>query len=152
MGRLFLGFAFLTVVTVGQDEELAKKDIERLRGDWEVLKIVDEGMLVALEGTRHPQVSFQGNSVVLDKTGFFDRTDSFQLSPKANPKAIDITVGAGDKKGKKVYGIYLLEGDNLKLCFGSPVEKPRPTEFDTKEKSNTVLMVLRRIKKKETNK
>jgi uncharacterized protein (TIGR03067 family) len=48
---------------------------------------------------------------------------------------------------KRVYrGIYLLEGDNLKICYGPPYgsDKERPTAFGTKPGSGNALFVLTR--------
>jgi uncharacterized protein (TIGR03067 family) len=49
---------------------------------------------------------------------------------------------------KRVYrGIYLLEGDNLKVCYGRPYgsEKDRPTTFDAKAGSGRSLFLLKRV-------
>jgi uncharacterized protein (TIGR03067 family) len=48
---------------------------------------------------------------------------------------------------KRVYrGIYTLEKDKLKICYGPAygTEKERPTEFSTKSGSGTTLFILRR--------
>jgi hypothetical protein len=43
-------------------------------------------------------------------------------------------------------GIYELDGDTVKFCFGGP-GKERPTEFTTKEGSMRTLSVWKRDKK-----
>ena len=48
-----------------------------------------------------------------------------------------------DFEGMTDLGIYLLDGDNLKICFSG---SKRPTEFVTKPKSGTALIVLKRLK------
>jgi len=40
----------------------------------------------------------------------------------------EMTIKDGYKKGERVHGIYSIDGDSLKLCYG-PAAKPRPKEF-----------------------
>jgi hypothetical protein len=60
------------------------------------------------------------------------------LDPTKKPKTIDLT----DKKGKKILGIYVLDGNSLKVLAG--IGEGRPTEFVTKPKSNLALFVFER--------
>jgi hypothetical protein len=52
----------------------------------------------------------------------------------------------GPNKDKKQLGIYELDGDTAKFCFGSPGAE-RPSDFTTKEGSGRTLSLWRREKK-----
>jgi hypothetical protein len=47
--------------------------------------------------------------------------------------------------GKKVRGIYELDGDTLRFCVAPP-DKDRPTEFTSRKGSGYTLRVFRRVK------
>jgi hypothetical protein len=55
-----------------------------------------------------------------------------------------MTHADGSKKGETKKGIYLLEGDRLKICFGN--EDDRPKELTAEADSEQVMYTLRRKK------
>ncbi len=55
-----------------------------------------------------------------------------------------MTHADGSKKGETRKGIYLLEGDRLKICFSN--EDDRPKELTAKAESEQVMYTLRREK------
>jgi uncharacterized protein (TIGR03067 family) len=69
--------------------------------------------------------------------------NTFRLDPSQTPKAIDATRVKGGKMAKG----YELDGDTLKLCLPIRLEKERPTEFAAPEKSEVLLLTLKRVKK-----
>jgi uncharacterized protein (TIGR03067 family) len=77
---------------------------------------------------------------------------AFKLDPKSTPKRIDLTLttqhlapleGIFFLEGQT--GIYSLDGDTLKICYGLP-DRPRPSQFATKLGDPYVLLVLKRAK------
>jgi hypothetical protein len=52
-----------------------------------------------------------------------------QLDPKASPKQLTATWGEGDDR-KTRRAIYELDGDTLKIAFGSGLDGERPKKFD----------------------
>ena len=67
----------------------------------------------------------------------------YQLKTDANwqPKEIDLT------KGKESsFGIYQLDGDNLKLCLNQRTTSERPQDWSAPAGSGRVLMVFKRVK------
>ena len=67
------------------------------------------------------------------------------IDPSKQPKTIDYDVLDGPTKGKKHLGIYELEGDTLKSCFGAPGAE-RPTDFTSKPGDQRTSTVWKRAK------
>ena len=65
------------------------------------------------------------------------------LDPAKEPKTIDYEMTEGVTKGKTQLGIYELDGDTFKSCFGSPGAE-RPTDFTTKPGDGRTLSTWKR--------
>jgi uncharacterized protein (TIGR03067 family) len=68
----------------------------------------------------------------------------FTIDVEADPLRIDIEFVAGPEAGNWSYGIYALEGDDLRLCLGL-TGAPRPKRFVTSPSSGHALEHLRRV-------
>lgn len=74
---------------------------------------------------------------------------NFTTDTTTMPKILDMEVVQGNNdapKGQKLPAIYKLDGDDLTICVSTPETTDRPTQFETKEGSNTALIVLKRAK------
>jgi uncharacterized protein (TIGR03067 family) len=69
----------------------------------------------------------------------------FTIDPSRKPKTIDYQMIDGQTKGKKQLGIYQIEGDTVKFCFGSPGSE-RPPDFTSKPGDGRTLSVWKRKK------
>lgn len=67
---------------------------------------------------------------------------SYRLGASGNLRTIDAAGTSGPALNKRYLGIYLLEGNTLKWCSGTP-GRPRPAEFQTRP-PNHFMMVLTR--------
>jgi uncharacterized protein (TIGR03067 family) len=67
------------------------------------------------------------------------------LNPKAKPKELDIVGTDGPNKGKTILAIYEQDGDTLRICYDLS-GKGRPTEFKTKEGTQSFLVTYVREK------
>jgi uncharacterized protein (TIGR03067 family) len=67
------------------------------------------------------------------------------IDPSKQPKTIDYQMTDGFTKGKKQLGIYEVEGETFKSCFGKP-DAERPSDFTSKPGDGRTLSVWKRKK------
>ena len=68
---------------------------------------------------------------------------TFKLDPAAKTKTIDITLD-----GKKMLGLYELDGDTLKMCIPNSPDSPRPEEMKADGKARIAVVTFKRVKDK----
>jgi uncharacterized protein (TIGR03067 family) len=127
-------------------DDAANKDRDTLQGEWRILKAYDNGEKVPVLDIKDMTIKFAGGTVVVREGNKVQDRFTIKLDPSKKPKAIDFLVTEGKKKGSTDLGIYLLEGDSLKLSIkeGGP---ERPKEFASKAGSKIFYLELQRIKK-----
>ena len=122
-----------------------KKDAERLQGYWNVTSVEREGApLKGKEGKLH-QVIFTDKKMTVKPNQRESYDANYTLKPDQKPKAIDITYITGPDESKTFRGIYVLDGDNLKICLSAPGED-RPVELTTQKGSARTIWILKRGK------
>ncbi|HEY2158644.1 MAG TPA: TIGR03067 domain-containing protein [Isosphaeraceae bacterium] len=122
----------------GNAEERKRLDLAKLRGTWTLLALErekktfkrDVPMQMLIEGDR--KIFFVGGA----QNG--DGWDRIELDPTRSPAEIDVMLGYGPNIGRRLPGIYRLEGDRLTICLGVP-EEPRPVVFESKVGSMRML-------------
>jgi uncharacterized protein (TIGR03067 family) len=118
----------------------AKADATALKGTWEVVSSQFDGNDLPTAGRTLVFGDKEFTAYVGDKKG---RTLTLALEPTTNPKRIDLDKGGKDGKA---FGIYALEKDELKICYGEPGAE-RPRAFESKAGSRVFLLVLKRVQK-----
>ena len=142
------GFAACAVLFLGgqADEAAIRKEKARLKGTWNFVRVESPKGEEAADKIR-------GATLVIGEDGTLEfRKDekrkkaTYTINPAGKPKEIDLT--SVDDDTKKIRGIYQLDKDTLKICFGDPKNKGRPTEFavDKTEGKEQILMTLERAK------
>jgi len=133
-------FATLTVVVFlmlsgaqAGDEALVKKELEALRGNWNVKGPDDE---------LQTQWSMVEDSLQIRIGGTYIDA-RVKVNPAKKPKEIDIITLLADGSDRVIPGIYKLDGDTLEVCLDDSGKK-RPTEFKAKGG-----FVMQREKKKD---
>jgi uncharacterized protein (TIGR03067 family) len=143
------GAGAFTYGIVAEGPAAKKTDKENIQGTWKVASAKLNGEEApGAEGERikNSTVEFTGDKL-LTKFPDVTRESTYKLDPTVSPKTIDITdQGEGGEEGKTTLAIYKLEGATLTICGSSPPSTERPTEFVSKEGSNTMLIVLKRVK------
>ena len=135
-----------TAAAFAGDDDQATKDLKALEGTWQYTsqeedgKEADKEMLKAVTVTVTPDGKWE---VKHEGKTFLEGT--VKLDPSKKPKAADWTITTeGDLKGKTALGIYDVDKDTWKHCFGFD---KRPEKFESKEGSKVTNAVLKRVKK-----
>jgi uncharacterized protein (TIGR03067 family) len=126
-------------LTYAQPEEgKLKKERAQLQGVWRIIGFEVDGKEIYLQEQK------QIRWVIKDDKVFYghDELGKFTLDLAATPRCLDLTMIGN----KRLYeGIYQLDKDRLKICFGLMADgvKERPTKFDTGslDKFRTILFV-----------
>lgn len=149
----------LIAAPIPKDKEKAK-DEDVILGTWKPEKFDNAG------GTGGP------TPAELDKLRFVFEKDNvlrvtggpngeeakgtFKLDPTAKVKTIDLTMTEPAAPGGKgqvqtVLGVYELDGDTLKLCFGEGPNQPRPEELKPDGK-RVAVVTFARVKEEKKEK
>jgi uncharacterized protein (TIGR03067 family) len=128
------------------DDDQAKKDLKALAGTWEYASQAEDGKETEKEKLKGIKVTVTAEgkwALKKDDTVILEGT--VKLDPSKKPKAADWKITTdGDLKGKSALGIYDVDRDTWKHCFGFD---KRPEMFESKEGSKVTNAVLKRVKK-----
>jgi uncharacterized protein (TIGR03067 family) len=127
------------LVTAGAVAQDAKQELQKLKGTWTVVKAERNGQ--ANDEIKDDKLILTEDGKLTVKAKDRDQEGTFEVNPTKKPKTIDVKPGSEGI----VLGIYELDGDNLKLCFGRP-GNDRPTAFESKPDSGVMLITLKRDK------
>src|SRR5262245_43081744 len=120
--------------------EAAPADLE---GIWTASRAEREGERAdELVGHR---LAFSGNRFQIDSPdGKPLYAGTFQINPSSEPASIDFEHSRGVLSGKVWKGIYQLNRETLTICDNAAnLEKGRPTAFEAKAGSGSVLLTFR---------
>ena len=128
------------------DNEAVKKDAAQLQGEWSMVSGSADGNPVPDSMLGNSKRVCKGDETTVTIGGQLLMKAKFALDPSRKPKTIDYEMIEGFTKGKKQLGIYELNGDTVKFCFGSPGAE-RPPDFTSKAGDGRTLSVWKREKK-----
>lgn len=115
-------------------------DLQLLQGTWQAEAFTRDGEDVPKPDLAGIRVRIEGNRFFVE--GDMDATEgTFELTPTASPKAMDVTTSGGDV----ARAIYEVSGDTLKVCYAAD-GGARPREFKSEAYSGRVLAVYRKVK------
>lgn len=115
---------------------------DQLQGTWRVVATEFDGRTLPEAEIKGRHITFLEDKFKVVTGGVTRRTLTFRLEEGKAPKHIDIT---NPDKNETANGIYVLEKDELKLCYGEPGEK-RPSEFASPAGMRLFLITLKREK------
>ncbi len=145
--RAFVSLIAFTVL-LGADApaDAVKKDMAKLDGEWSMVSAERDGQAIPEEFAKTGKRVAKDGVTTVTFGDMLLMKAKFTINPSKKPKTIDYKITDGMEKGKTRLGIYELDGDTAKFCFGAPGDK-RPTDFTAKEGSNRTLSVWKRTKK-----
>jgi uncharacterized protein (TIGR03067 family) len=139
--KAFLALAMVIGVVKAFGED-AKKDMEKLQGDWDLVSAERRGKDITNNIKREFSMNIKGKKFVVEFGGnryFF----TIRVNSAKSPKEIDLGLAT---TAKRALGIYALEGDKLKISW-VPVGQGRPKGFATNAKTNQTTLVVKRKKR-----
>lgn len=150
MYRLAGLLVLLAVIPVPLTAGDKNADHDKMQGRWQLVDAKDSDGLFKKGGFAKHVMVIKGDKMIEEaEAGGKETAQPFQLMPGKDPKWIDFRTGGDGKEGQNRVGIYVIEGDSLKICFSSVApaqEIHRPTSFTTPPGNGWVLLVYKRLK------
>jgi uncharacterized protein (TIGR03067 family) len=146
MIRMILPVAVVAGLLAPADDppsEAVKRELERHRGAWQVESLEREGKSSPPGINRSIRRGVEGDRAVWERDGEVFARTRIELDPTVRPAAIDVVPEEGPSKGRRVLGIYRLEGHRLTNCTAAPGD-PRPREFQAEPGTGRTLTSFRR--------
>jgi len=119
------------------------EDARRLQGVWIAVSAERNGR--AADDLKGHRLTFQGDRFTIRSNGKLLYQGTFRADPAKKPATIDFKHTRGQALGKGWLGIFLLEGDVLKICDNADdLARGRPAAFATEPGSGQVLITFKR--------
>src|SRR3954454_14224072 len=143
---LLIGLAAFTISSAWADDtDAQKKDLAQMQGEWSMVSGTADGYVLPNEMLPTARRVCKGDQLTVTIDEQLVMKAKLTIDPAVKPRTIDYEVIEGPNKGKKLLGIYELEGDTLKSCFGAPGAE-RPTDFTSKTGDKRTSSVWKRNK------
>ena len=137
--------AFAISQTRAAETDAATNDLARLQGEWSLVSGVADGQPMPEEMRKQMKRVCKGDEATTLMGAQVFLKAKITIDPSKKPRTIDYQMTEGFTKGKTQLGIYELDGDTFKSCFGSPGAE-RPTDFTSKPGDGRTLTVWKREK------
>jgi uncharacterized protein (TIGR03067 family) len=128
-----------------EDNPAVKKDMAQLQGEWSMVSGSADGQPMPEEMRKQMKRVCKGDEITVTTAGQIYIKAKVSIDPSRKPKTIDYEMIDGFTKGKKQLGIYELDGDTFKSCFGAPGAE-RPKDFTSKPGDKCTSSVWKREK------
>jgi uncharacterized protein (TIGR03067 family) len=134
--------AFPSALAAQDKKSDPKADAAGMKGKWKVVSTHFNGKEAPMAVDSQRILEFTDKEFTAYDGKKKGRTLSYTLDPSTDPKRIELALTGTEQKS---LGLYVLDGDDLKLCYGEP-GTDRPVKLESKEGEKTFLIVLKRIK------
>jgi uncharacterized protein (TIGR03067 family) len=130
-GCLLLCLTAALAVAADKPKPDVKAELAKLQGTWRATAAEEDGRPLPADDVRGWTLTIEGAKYTFRPGEGEAVQGTYTLNPLQNPGAIDATRTSGDDKGKALWGVYRVEGDELRICFNKPGEQVRPKAFKT---------------------
>jgi uncharacterized protein (TIGR03067 family) len=150
--KRILVFAVIALTTISasaaraDDKEAVKKELEQFQGEWSMVSGSANGYDIPDAMRKDFKRVCKDDEITVTNGDQIFMKAKIAIDPSKKPKTIDYDVIDGPTKGKKLLGIYELDGDKLKSCFAAP-DAERPADFTAKAGDKRTASVWKREKK-----
>jgi uncharacterized protein (TIGR03067 family) len=142
---LLIGIAALWIGHVNAAEgDAARVEMTLLQGQWTMVSGVTDGKPTPEKIIPESKRTCRGDEVTITMAGVLAMKAKITIDPTKKPKTIDYKVTEGPNQGKKLLGIYEVDKETFKTCYGPP-GGDRPTDFTSKRGDNRTLSVWKRV-------
>lgn len=151
MQTLFpIAFVAVTVslAWAAEGDPAVKKDMAQLQGEWSMVSGSADGQPMPESMLKEMKRICHGDETTTTMAGQLFLKAKITIDPSKKPKTIDYRMIGGFTKGKTQLGVYEVDGDTFKSCFGAPGSK-RPTDFTSQPGDGRTLSVWKRQKEPE---
>jgi len=128
-----------------EENEAVKKDLAQLQGEWSMVSGSANGQPMPEPMLKQMKRVCKGDESTTTSAGQLFFKAKITIDPSKQPKTIDYQMIDGFTKGKKQLGIYEVDGDTFRSCFGAPGAE-RPADFTSKPGDGRTLSVWKRNK------
>jgi len=128
-----------------QQNQTTNTDLAQLQGEWSLVSGMADGYPIPKEMIANSKRVCKGDELTAIVGGQLVMKAKITIDPSKKPRTIDYQVIEGPTKGKKHLGIYEVDSDTFKSCFGAP-DAERPTEFTSKLGDLRTSTVWKRVK------
>lgn len=144
---LLIGLACTAISLAAAENDAAiKKDMDQLQGEWSMVSGIADGQPMPDPMRRQMKRVCKRDEITVTSAGQIFLKAKVSIDPSKKPKPIDYEMTDGFTKGKRQLGIYELDGDTFKSCFGAPGAE-RPSDFTSKPGDQRTSSVWKREKK-----
>jgi len=120
--KIRIGAVLLVALLVAADtpDEAVKKEKEKFKGVWVVQSFEAGGK--SLDQLKGMTYEFDGDKLVLKHPKQKEAVvGSYKLDPTKDPKELDLITPRADGAKSTTRSIYILDGDELKICCGANI-------------------------------
>jgi uncharacterized protein (TIGR03067 family) len=139
---VILTFILFQAVQARGDDK-SKDDTEKLAGVWTCVSGVNDGKALPENVVQELKLTLTKDRYKTEKGKILLFDGIYKINASQQPKHIDITAPEGEQAGKTSKGIYVLEGETLKMCYA---DNDRPSKFESKPGSRATFVVWKRAK------
>jgi uncharacterized protein (TIGR03067 family) len=128
-----------------EENDSVKKAMTQLQGEWSMVSGSADGQPMPDQMLQQMKRVCTGDETTTTMGGRVFIKAKITIDPSKKPKTIDYLMTDGFTKGKTQLGIYEVDGDTFRSCFGKPGAE-RPPDFTSKPGDGRTLSVWKREK------